>query len=175
LVSFYLLFLEKININELRSVYILKVAVGSDHAGFELKEKLKKFLEAKNISYDDVGTNNTDSVDYPDYAEKAALLVAKGVCERGILICGSGLGVTIVANKIPGIRAALCNDVETARLSREHNDANILTLGARKVNYESANQIVDVWLNTDSSKDERHNRRVRKIIEIEKKYLKDLK
>ncbi|MBI4744230.1 MAG: ribose 5-phosphate isomerase B [Actinobacteria bacterium] len=153
----------------------MKIAIGSDHAGFELKEKLKKILETKNISCNDVGPDNDKLVDYPDYAEKTALLVASGICKRGILICGSGVGMAIVANKIPGVRAVLCSDVETARLSREHNDTNVLSLGARKINYELAIQIIDVWLNTDFSKDERHNRRVQKIKDIEKKYLKDLK
>jgi ribose 5-phosphate isomerase B len=149
----------------------MKIAIASDHAGFELKEKLKKFLESLNYQYKDFGTNNNESVDYPDYALKVAESVSKKEFDRGILICGSGIGMSMVANKIPGIRAALCYNTETAKMSREHNDANVLTIGARMTDGKIAKDIVRVWLKTEFL-GERHSRRVKKIEEIEKKYNK---
>jgi len=149
----------------------MKIAIASDHAGFELKEKIKKFLEELGYKYKDFGTDSNESVDYPDYALKVAESVAKKEFERGILVCGSGIGMCMVANKIPGIRAALCHNVETARSSREHNDANILTFGARMIDENTAKDIVRVWLKTEFLGD-RHLRRVNKIKEIEKKYSK---
>jgi ribose 5-phosphate isomerase B len=149
----------------------MKIAIASDHAGFELKEKLKKFLESLNYQYKDFGTNNNESVDYPDYALKVAESVSKKEYDRGILICGSGIGMSMVANKIPGIRAALCYNTETAKMSREHNDANVLTIGARMTDGKIAKDIVRIWLKTGFL-GERHSRRVKKIEEIEKKYNK---
>ncbi len=149
----------------------MKIAIASDHAGFELKEKIKEYLKELNYKYKDFGTDNKESVDYPDYAQKVAESVAKKESDRGILICGSGIGMCMVANKIPEIRAALCHDVETAKLSREHNDANILTFGARMIDENTAKEMVKVWLNTEFLGD-RHLRRVNKIKDIERKYSK---
>lgn len=149
----------------------MKIAIASDHAGFELKEKIKKYLEELGYKYKDFGTDSNESVDYPDYAVKVAESVAKKEYDRGILICSSGIGMCMVANKIHGIRAALCHDVETARLSREHNDANILTFGARVIDENTAKEMVKVWLKTEFLGD-RHLRRINKIKDIERKYSK---
>jgi len=149
----------------------MKVAIASDHAGFKLKEKIKKYLEELGYKYKDFGTDSDESVDYPDYALKVAESAAKKESDRGILICGSGIGMCMVANKIYGVRAALCHNVETARLSREHNDANILTFGARIVDEQIAKEMVKVWLKTEFL-GERHLRRVNKIKDIERKYSK---
>jgi ribose 5-phosphate isomerase B len=147
----------------------MKIAIGSDHAGFELKEKIKKYLDELGYKYKDFGTDSNESVDYPDYASKVAEGVAKKEYDRGILICGSGIGMCMTANKIPGIRAALCHNIETAKLSREHNDANVLTFGARMIDENTAKDIVKVWLKTEFLGD-RHLRRINKIKDIEKKY-----
>jgi ribose 5-phosphate isomerase B len=149
----------------------MKIAIGSDHAGFELKEKIKKLLDELVYKYKDFGTNSNDSVDYPDYGLKVAEGVARKEYDRGILICGSGIGMCMTANKVPGIRAALCHDVETAKLSREHNDANVLTFGARMIDEKTAKDIVKIWLKTEFLGD-RHLRRVNKIKDIENKYSK---
>jgi ribose 5-phosphate isomerase B len=149
----------------------MKIAIASDHAGFELKEKIKKMLEKLGYDYKDFGTYSDEHVDYPDYALKVAESIAKKDYGRGILICGSGIGMCMTANKIPGIRAALCNTVEMAKLSREHNNANILTFGARMIDEDTAKDIVRVWLKTEFLGD-RHLRRINKIKEIEKKYNK---
>lgn len=137
--------------------------MASDHAGYKLKEDLKKFLARKKHEVIDFGTNSEESCDYPDFARPAAEAVAKGVADRGILICGSGVGVTIVANKVVGIRAALAHNTYIAKQSRQHGDVNILTLAGRKVTRAKAHRIVDVWLKTEFSGDERHLRRIRKI------------
>lgn len=150
----------------------MKVAIGADHAGFELKEELKSFLEKKAVSLTDVGTYSLDSVDYPLYAEKVAQLVADGSCDFGILVCGSGMGMAIVANKIAGIRAVTCFDAYSAKLSREHNDANVLALGSRLIDYSHAKEIAYLWLNTKFLGG-RHARRVQEIDGVEKKYLKN--
>ncbi|MCX6822266.1 MAG: ribose 5-phosphate isomerase B [Candidatus Aenigmarchaeota archaeon] len=147
----------------------MKIAIGSDHAGFELKEKIKKFLDDLGYKYKDFGTDSNESVDYPDYALKVAENVAKKEYDRGILICGSGIGMCMTANKVPGIRAALCHNVETAKLSREHNDANVLTFGSRMIDEKTAKDMVKVWLKTEFLGD-RHLRRVNKMKDIEKKY-----
>ncbi|OGC04323.1 ribose 5-phosphate isomerase B [candidate division WOR-1 bacterium RIFOXYA12_FULL_43_27] len=141
----------------------MKIAMASDHAGYKLKEDLKKFLARKKHEVIDFGTNSEESCDYPDFARPAAEAVAKGVADRGILICGSGVGVTIVANKVVGIRAALAHNTYIAKQSRQHGDVNILTLAGRKVTRAKAHRIVDVWLKTEFSGDERHLRRIRKI------------
>jgi ribose 5-phosphate isomerase B len=151
----------------------MKIAIASDHAGFGLKEKIKKFLENLNYEYKDFGTNSNESVDYPDYALKVAERVSKNEYDRGILICGSGIGMSMVANKFPGIRAALCYNVEIAKLSREHNDSNVLTMGSRMIDEKIAKNIVRVWLTTEFL-GERHLRRVKKIEEIEKKYCRNI-
>jgi len=149
----------------------MKVAIASDHAGFELKEKIKKYLEELGYKHKDFGTDSNDSVDYPDYALKVAGSIAKKESDMGILICSSGIGMSIVANKVPGIRAALCCTAEMARLSREHNDANVLTIGARLTEEKTAKEIVRVWLTTKFVGD-RHLRRINKIRDIEQKYVK---
>lgn len=145
----------------------MKVALGSDHGGFTLKEEIKKYLEEKGIEYKDFGTYSTDSCDYPDIALPVAKAVQKGEYDRGILICGIGIGIGIAANKVPGIRAALCHDTFSARASREHNNANILTMGERVIGRGLALDIVDVWLNTEFAGG-RHQRRVDKIHELER-------
>ncbi len=149
----------------------MKIAIGSDHAGYELKEKIKSFLKEKNLEILDVGTNNSESVDYPDYAERVAEVVVSGKFDRGIIICGSGIGVAITANKIPGVRAAVCNDIESARLSRQHNDANVLTMGGRRrvVDLKEAKKIVNTWLKTEFEGG-RHLIRLAKIAKLERKY-----
>ncbi|HHU31726.1 MAG: ribose 5-phosphate isomerase B [Zhaonellaceae bacterium] len=149
----------------------MKIAIGSDHGGFALKEKIIKFLEENNYHYKDFGTYDAASVDYPDYALQVAEAIAQGDYDRGILVCGTGIGIGIAANKVPGIRAALCNDTFSARASREHNDANILTIGERVVGPGLALDIVKVWLESEFSGG-RHSRRVEKIREIEEKYSK---
>lgn len=141
------------------------VAIGSDHGGFNLKEDIKEFLTDKNIAYRDLGTFTTDSVDYPDFAVKVAQAVVSGECERGIVICGTGIGVSIAANKVKGIRAALCHDVFSAKMSREHNDANVLTMGERVIGRGLARMIVETWLETEFAGG-RHSRRVEKLNSI---------
>jgi ribose 5-phosphate isomerase B len=149
----------------------LKIALGSDHGGFALKERIKVHLIENGYEVEDYGTYSTDSVDYPTFALKAALAVSKGQCEKGILICSTGIGISIAANKVKGIRAALCGDLLSARLTREHNDTNILALGAFIVGEKLACAIVDTWLETEFSMEERHQRRIDGITEIEDKYL----
>lgn len=149
----------------------MMVAIGSDHAGFELKEKIKKYLMELGYEYKDFGTNSNESVDYPEYALKVAESVARKECDMGILVCGSGIGMSMAANKVLGIRAALCSTPEMARLSREHNDANVLTIGSRLIDENTAKEIVRVWLATDFAGD-RHLRRINKIRDIESKYSK---
>jgi len=144
-----------------------RLAIGSDHAGYELKENLKKFLAARGFRLDDVGPYSPEPVDYPDFGSQVALLVSSGKADRGILICGSGIGMSITANKYPGVRAALCLTAELARLSREHNDSNVLVLAARFTDPDVAEQITAVWLDTAFSGDERHARRLAKIDSIE--------
>lgn len=146
-----------------------KLVIGGDHAGLELKKILIKALEADNYEIIDCGTFSTESVDYPDFAEKVAALVLKHKI-KGIIICGTGIGISIAANKIPGIRAALCYNLETARLAREHNDANIIALGARMLDTQLAIDIVRTFLVTQFAAG-RHQRRVDKIIQMEKKRL----
>jgi len=146
----------------------MKIAIASDHAGFEMKEKVKNFLKELGYEFEDFGTQNKKPIDYPEFALKVADAVSKNLCERGILFCGTGIGMSIAANKVPGVRAVLCYDVKTAKLSREHNDANVLTLGARIIEIEKAEEIITVWLETDFL-GERHSKRIEKIEEIEKK------
>jgi ribose 5-phosphate isomerase B len=136
--------------------------VASDHAGFELKEKLRKALDRLGVAYQDLGTYSTASVDYPDYARKVAEAVSRGEAERGLLVCGSGQGMAMTANRYRGVRAALPFDEETARLSREHNDANVLALGGRTLDHAKAERMLAVWLKTPFAGG-RHERRVQKI------------
>jgi ribose 5-phosphate isomerase B len=139
-----------------------KVAIGADHGGFEMKEALKKVLADLGCAYQDFGTNSTDAVDYPDYAHAVALAVARKTCDLGIMIDGAGIGSCMVANKVPGVRAAMCYDEASARNSREHNGANVLTLGGKTISNDKMREIVRVWLSTDLT-EERHRRRVAKI------------
>jgi ribose 5-phosphate isomerase B len=140
--------------------------IASDHGGLELKEAVKKFLGERNIAVRDLGTLNSDSVDYPDFGEKAARAVARGEAEKGILICGTGIGMSIVANKFPGVRAALATDEFTARMSKEHNNANIIVMGGRVLTPEEACSMVSVWLDA-VFEGGRHQRRLDKIAQIE--------
>ena len=139
------------------------IAIGSDHGGFELKQEIMAHLKKRGLEYRDFGTYTPESCDYPVYGKAVAHAVASGECERGILICGTGIGISITANKIPGIRAALCTDCFSAEATRLHNDANILALGARVVGPGLALMIVDVFLDTPFSNDERHVRRISQI------------
>lgn len=152
--------------------YKMKIALGSDHGGYQLKENLKKYLKELNVEYKDFGCNSEKSVDYPDIGFKIAIEVKNRNYDKGILICGTGIGMSIVANKIKGIRASLCHDVFSARYAREHNDANILTLGGRVIDSGLAKEIVKVWLNTDFSGEERHLKRLNKIRQEEDKIYK---
>jgi ribose 5-phosphate isomerase B len=147
------------------------VAIGSDHGGFEMKEELKKYLEEMGVDYHDFGTYDTKPVDYPDYAFMVGNAVSEGRFNLGIIIDGAGIGSCMVANKLPGVRAALAYNPALARNSREHNDANVLTLGGRFISVEEMREIVKVWLETSIS-EERHINRVMKIKAIEKQYLK---
>ncbi|MGE5592633.1 MAG: ribose 5-phosphate isomerase B [Betaproteobacteria bacterium] len=140
----------------------MRVAIGSDHAGFEMKEDLKEYVKSLGHEVEDFGAPSSDPVDYPDIGYHVAREVASGRFDRGILICGTGIGMSIVANKVPGVRAALVGDLETARLAREHNDANVLALGARVIRLEHARDIVRLFLET-SFAGGRHARRVDKI------------
>lgn len=136
-----------------------KVVIGADHGGFELKEKIVEYLKSRNIEVKDIGTFSNDSCDYPPIAREVALKVAKRDFNRGILVCGSGIGMSIVANKVKGIRAALCWNVSTAELSRAHNNSNILCLGQRQLDDEVSLEMVKVWLNTEFEGG-RHKKRV---------------
>ena len=146
----------------------MKIALGSDHAGFELKEDLRAYLAELEIEALDLGTYSEDSTDYPDVAAKVAEKVARGEVERGLLICGTGIGMSIVANRFAGVRAALCHDLCTARVSREHNDANVLALGGRLIGKGLAREILKVWLESEFQGG-RHERRIRKIAALEGK------
>ena len=144
---------------------MLRIVIGSDHAGFSLKEEVKTYLAQAGYPVADAGTNSEESVDYPDYGAAVARGVSAGDFDRGILVCGSGVGMSIVANKFPGVRAALCLDEETARMSRLHNDANVLVLAGRRTDHETAKAIVRLWLNTEFEGG-RHKIRVDKIGDI---------
>jgi len=148
----------------------MKVAVGSDHAGYRLKKEIVRFLSNEQIQFKDFGVFSLDRADYPDIGVQVGEAVANKEFDRGILICASGIGMSITANKVPGIRAALCSNVECAQLSREHNDSNILVLGERVTSVASALEILRTWLSTDFSGKERYAMRIRKISEIEKRY-----
>jgi ribose 5-phosphate isomerase B len=143
-----------------------KVLIASDHAGFDGKEAIKKTLDEMGVEYEDLGTGSLESVDYPDYAERVAKGVASGEAERGILVCGSGIGMEITANKVAGVRAALAWNEETARLARRHNDANVVAVGGRTTSQETIDQIVRAFLTTDFEGG-RHQRRIEKIKRLE--------
>jgi len=148
-----------------------KIALGADHGGFEMKEELKRVLADLGHDYQDFGTHSTEAVDYPDYAHVVARAVAGGTCDLGIIIDGAGIGSCMTANKVPGVRAAMCYDEASARNSREHNGANVLTLGGKMISNDRMRSIVTAWLGTDLTED-RHRRRVNKIEAIEQEYLK---
>ncbi len=149
----------------------MTVALGSDHAGFELKEKVKKHLTAGGFEVEDFGTYSDEAADYAVYAAKVGHAVAEGKYKLGIICCGTGIGISIAANKVKGVRAACCNSAEIAKLSRTHNDANILSLGARFIDHNEALNIVDTFLSTEFSGDERHIRRLNQITDIENEKL----
>ena len=139
------------------------IAIAADHAGYGLKQELADLLTERGFQLLDLGTNGPDSVDYPDFAEKMADAIREGQAERGILVCGSGIGIGIAANRYPGIRAATCTDATMARLSRAHNDANVISLGARIVGFETARDCVLTFLSTPFDGGERHQRRIDKL------------
>ncbi len=145
---------------------VSRVSIGADHAGVELKDLLKQWLTSRGVTVRDVGTTSGDSVDYPDYAALVAKDVASGAAERGVLVCGTGLGMAIAANKFHGIRATPIVDEASARLSREHNDANVITLGARVTAVEEAKELLRIFLETDYLGG-RHQRRIDKITALE--------
>ena len=145
----------------------MKIAIASDHGGFELRYAVMEHLDKRGIEYKDFGTYTTDSCDYPDYGEIVANAVASGEFDAGIAICGTGVGISITANKIKGIRAALCTDCFTAEATRQHNDANVLCMGGRVVGQGLAIKIVDTFLDTPFSNEERHIRRIEKISAID--------
>lgn len=149
----------------------MKVAIGSDHAGIELKKDIISTLQEMKIECIDYGTDTPQSVDYPDFGEKVSKEVSAGNVDRGVLICGTGIGMSIVANKISNIRAALCNDLFTARMSRLHNDANVLVIGGRIVGKDLAKEIVKTWFTT-AFEGGRHANRLNKIKLIEERYIK---
>lgn len=143
----------------------MKIALAADHGGFELKEKVKEYLQQKGIEVLDLGTHNEESVDYPNYGKACGEAVVRGDAERGIVVCGTGIGISIAANKVKGIRCALCTSTFMAEMSRKHNNANVLALGGRILETELALQIVDVWLTTEFEGG-RHQRRVDLLNEI---------
>ncbi|MEO6119266.1 MAG: ribose 5-phosphate isomerase B [Terriglobales bacterium] len=145
----------------------MKIAIGADHAGFELKEKVKKYLVKHGVEVEDLGTNSSESVDYPDYAAKVAHEVAAGRVTHGVLVCGSGIGMAITANKVAGVRAASATTEQEAQLSREHNDANVIAIGARLMKDDQAIKVVDTFLKSSFAHG-RHEARVAKIEMIER-------
>ena len=142
------------------------IALGSDQAGYELKQVVMRHLEKRGLSYKDYGSYSPDPVDYPVYGKKVAHAIVDGECDKGILICGTGIGISIAANKVPGIRAAVCSDCFSAEATRLHNDANMLAMGAGIVGENLALEIVETFLNTPFSGEERHSRRISLIEEI---------
>lgn len=146
------------------------IAMGSDHAGFELKQVIMKHLEERKIEFKDYGTYSADSCDYAVYAEKTAGAVVSGECELGLLFCGTGVGISIAANKVRGVRACCCSDLFSAEMTRLHNNANILCLGGRVVTPEKAIELVDIFLDTKFSGEERHQRRIDQITDLENRF-----
>ena len=149
----------------------MRLVIGSDHAGYELKQELLEFLRASGNEVLDVGTYSTASVDYPDYAEAVAAALREGKAERGVLICGSGVGACVAANKIPGIRAGLCHDAYSAHQGVEHDDMNVLVLGSRVIGAELAKELVRTYLHASLINEERYLRRLGKVKAIEARYL----
>lgn len=150
----------------------MRIVVGADHAGLELKEEITGLIEALGHEVMDIGTHDTSPVDYPEFAETVAEAIIDGKAERGILICGSGVGASIAANKVPGIRAAVCHDTYSAHQGVEHDDVNVLCLGARVVGAEVAKELVKAFLGAAFTGEERHIRRLNKVLRIEAKYTK---
>ena len=148
----------------------MRIAIGADHAGFELKQFLAEYLRHRGHEVIDQGTDSDDPVDYPDYAEAVSKVVLAGQAERGVLVCGSGVGASVSANKIPGIRAGLCHNTYSARQGVEHDDMNLLVLGARVIGVELARELVDNFLAAKFNGEERHRRRVEKIKALERRY-----
>jgi ribose 5-phosphate isomerase B len=148
----------------------VKIAIGADHAGYRLKADIIKLIESMGHQVEDFGCHCADSIDYPDYALPVCEKVAGGEADRGILICGTGIGMSIAANKFPGIRCALVHDLFSAKATREHNDSNVLAMGERVIGPGLAQEIVRVWLETEFSGNERHANRINKIKQIEDKY-----
>ena len=146
----------------------MKISIGCDHGAIDLKNIVVEHLTKKGYEVADFGTYTTASCDYPEFAEAAARAVASGECEKGIVLCTTGIGVSITANKVKGIRCALLSDVMSARLTREHNDTNMMALGAGIVGKNLALEIIDTWLTTEFSHDERHQRRIDKLMAVEK-------
>lgn len=148
----------------------MRITIGSDHAGFDLKQVMIEHLRQSGHQITDVGTNGTAPVDYPDFAEAVALSLLRGDCERGVLICGSGVGASVAANKIPGIRAGLCHDCYSAHQGVEHDDVNVLVLGSRVIGVELAKDLCTTFLNARFTAEERHQRRLAKTLSIEQRY-----
>ena len=145
----------------------MKIAIGCDHGALALKNTVKAHLEKKGYEVCDYGTYTLDSCDYPDFAEKAAKAVASGECEKGIVLCTTGIGISIAANKVKGIRCALLHDIWSAKMTREHNDTNMMALGAAIVGEMLGLQIVDIWLGTEFSGEAKHQRRIDKVMALE--------
>ena len=142
------------------------IAIGSDHGGYELKQKVIQYLEQKQIPYQDMGCNSKDSCDYPIFGQAVANAVAEGRCDRGIVICTTGIGISMVANKVKGVRCALCADTFSAKMTRLHNDANVLAMGAGILGENLALEIVETFLNTLFSEEEKHQRRINMIEQL---------
>jgi len=147
----------------------MKIVVAADHVGFPLKEQVLEYLRSQGLEVEDCGTSNAERVDYPDFAEKVAARVAAKEADYGVLVCGTGIGMMLAANKVPGVRAVAANDTLSAHMAREHNDANVLTLGYRMIDTAAMRQIVDAWLSTPFAGG-RHARRVQKIEAIDQRY-----
>lgn len=146
----------------------MNIVIGCDHGAVDLKDSVKEVLgEFPDIAVDDVGTFGNEAVDYPDIAKKVCDAISNGKADRGIVLCGTGIGISIACNKVKGIRAALCNDVFSAKMSREHNDANVLALGGRVIGKGLAGEIVRAWVSTPFSNDERHKARINKVAALE--------
>ena len=150
----------------------MRIVVGADHAGYELKQFIANYLRHRGHEIVDKGTNSDDPVDYPDYAEAVGKAILDGSAQRGVLVCGSGVGASVSANKIPGIRAGLCHNTYSARQGVEHDDMNVLVLGARVIGIEMARELVDAFVGAAYTAEERHQRRVAKIRALEQRYSK---
>ncbi len=153
----------------------MRIAIGSDHAGFEMKENLAALLRQLGHQVVDVGTDSTDPVDYPDYAEALGKVLLAGMADRGVLVCGSGVGASVAANKLPGIRAGLCHDTYSAHQGVEHDDMNVLVMGARVIGPELARELMKAYLEADFTGEERHRLRMKKVQALERRYSNDAK